>query len=81
MPKADCFSFAFACIPLQKGLSKANEKKSYLCVLCDFAVKSNNHRNIEKLYETVIMKLRTKSIKKARQNNTFSGLASGYQWI
>jgi len=34
------FSFAF--------LSKANEKKNYLCVLCDFAVKSNNYWNIDK---------------------------------
>jgi len=31
LPKADCFSFA--------GLSPANEKKIYLCVLSAFAVK------------------------------------------
>ena len=30
LPEADCFSFAFACIPLQRGLSKANEKKKSL---------------------------------------------------
>jgi hypothetical protein len=33
------FLFAFACIPHQRGLSKANEKKSTLCALCVFAVK------------------------------------------
>jgi hypothetical protein len=43
MPEADCFSFAFACISLQRGLSKANENKSYLCVLCGFAVKSTRY--------------------------------------
>jgi hypothetical protein len=37
LPQAGCFSFA--CIPLQRGLSKANEKKSTLCALCVFAVK------------------------------------------
>jgi hypothetical protein len=40
LPEADCFSFAF--------LSKANEKKSFLCALCASAVKKNQrirHRN------------------------------------
>jgi hypothetical protein len=28
LPEADCFSFAFACIPFQRGLSEANEKEN-----------------------------------------------------
>jgi len=36
------------------------QTNGYLCVLCGFAVKSNNHWNIQKLYVTVIMKLCTK---------------------
>ncbi len=35
----DNILFAFACIPFQLGLSKANEKKSFLCALCASAVK------------------------------------------
>jgi hypothetical protein len=39
LPEAVCFSFAFACIPLQRGITKANEKKSNLCALGVSAVK------------------------------------------
>ena len=41
MHSAESSSFAVACIPLRRGLSKANEKKSSLCDLCAFAVKKN----------------------------------------
>ena len=35
----DYVLFAFACIPLLRGLPKANTNKKNLCVLCVFAVK------------------------------------------